>query len=267
MSSPAAPHHASPGYWEDATAPYVEAQRHHSWRAYCDRLHAGLLERWAPEQRVARALKTDLFDEAAGVGLDPALRSVADEVHGIDVSTGVTGAARRAHQGLLGTVTDVRSLPFDDATFGLVFSNSTLDHFPDRVDISAALRELARVTEPGGTVIVTLDNLVNPLIALRAALPRRALRATRLVPYYVGASLTLRGLRRETEAAGLRVTATTALMHVPRVAAIPLGDRYDRRHPGSSERAVRRMLAWERLGAWPTRQLTGHFVAVRALRP
>lgn len=258
---------ASTGYWEGATAPFVEAQRHHSWRAYCDELHAELVGRWAPLQRVQRALKTDLFDEAAGVGLDAALRSVAEEVHGLDVSTGVVSAAQRQHEGLAGVVTDVRRLPYAESSFGYVFSNSTLDHFPERSDIAISLRELARVTEQGGTVVVTLDNLVNPLIALRAVLPRTLLRATGVVPYYVGASLTLGGLVREVERAGLRVVDTTTIMHVPRVAAIPWSTRRDARSAADEARTVRAMQRWERLARWPTRQLTAHFVGVRAVRP
>jgi ubiquinone/menaquinone biosynthesis C-methylase UbiE len=45
------------------------------------------------------------------------------------------------------------ALPFDDASFDVVVSRSAMHHFVDPV---AALREMARVTKPGGRV-VTVD--------------------------------------------------------------------------------------------------------------
>ena len=253
-------------YWDDVTVPFVTGDRHVSWRQFCDRVHGALLRDWAPKSAVARALKTDMFDEAAGGGLAHALADVAGEVHGLDVSAQVVRAARDRHEGLTGVIADVRTLPYRSAAFGLVLSNSTLDHFPRRRDIAESLVEIARVTEPGGTLIVTLDNLMNPVIALRAILPRRLLRATGVVPYHVGPTLTLRALCREVTRAGFSVRHTKTLIHVPRVLAIPLADRRDRRGAPPHEGTIRRLMSWERLAKWPTRQLTGHFVAVQAER-
>ncbi len=63
------------------------------------------------------------------------------------------------------------TLPFPDGAFDRVFSNSTLDHFDSRDDIREALRELARVLHPEGELLLTLDNLANPVVRLRNALP------------------------------------------------------------------------------------------------
>ncbi len=52
-------------------------------------------------------------------------------------------------------VGDGRSLPFEDASFDHAYSVSVLEHIPEPGD-EAALRELARVTKPGGRVVVTL---------------------------------------------------------------------------------------------------------------
>lgn len=52
-------------------------------------------------------------------------------------------------------VSDGRALEFEDASFDAVFSVSVLEHIPDDGD-SAAIRELIRVTRPGGTIIVTV---------------------------------------------------------------------------------------------------------------
>jgi SAM-dependent methyltransferase len=52
-------------------------------------------------------------------------------------------------------VADGRALPFEDASFDHAYSVSVLEHIPEPGD-EQALRELARVTKPGGRVVVTL---------------------------------------------------------------------------------------------------------------
>ena len=52
-------------------------------------------------------------------------------------------------------VADGRALPFEDASFDHAYSVSVLEHIPAPGD-EQALRELARVTKPGGRVVVTL---------------------------------------------------------------------------------------------------------------
>jgi SAM-dependent methyltransferase len=48
---------------------------------------------------------------------------------------------------------DALALPFDDATFDRVIASEVLEHIPDDV---AAMKELARVLRPGGTMAVTV---------------------------------------------------------------------------------------------------------------
>jgi SAM-dependent methyltransferase len=48
---------------------------------------------------------------------------------------------------------DALALPFPDATFDRVIASEVLEHIPDDV---AAMRELARVLKPGGTMAVTV---------------------------------------------------------------------------------------------------------------
>ena len=155
-----------------------------------------------------------------------------------------------------------------------------------------SLAELHRVTKPKGVLIVTLDNPRHPVVALRSLLPGRLLRALGLQPYFVGATMSLPQLVTTLESLGWRVDDTATMMHTMRVAAIPACAWADRGGaqaagapgtPGTPDSAdtnaatgtaggtVRRwlmaaMLACERLGSLPTRQFTGHFVAVRAVR-
>jgi SAM-dependent methyltransferase len=253
------------GYWDGATATFRSVTGG-SWRRHCDALYRQLLDGWLVPAGARRALKTDLFDEAVGEGLCSELERFAYSVHGVDVAGSVAADARAGHADVLVTQADVRQLPYPDGAFELVVSNSTLDHFEQRDDIAVALRELFRVTAVGGTLVVSLDNLANPIIALRALLPFRLLRALGLVPYYVGATTTRRGLVELLEQAGYRVQATTSFLHVPRVAAVRICARSDRRAAPATASLMGRLAGWERLGRWPTAAVTGHYIAALAVR-
>jgi SAM-dependent methyltransferase len=50
-------------------------------------------------------------------------------------------------------------MPFSDETFDLVFSDSVIEHLEDP---AAAVRDMARVTRPGGWVVVTTPNRLRP---------------------------------------------------------------------------------------------------------
>lgn len=54
---------------------------------------------------------------------------------------------------------DAAHLPFADDTFDLVVSFSVIEHIPSKAHRQAAVKEIARVTRPGGKVIITLPNL------------------------------------------------------------------------------------------------------------
>ena len=255
-------------YWDDIAAAWQRDAPQQLWRRHCDAVHAALLERWLGDERVARGLKTDLFDEAVGEGLFAALSARAETVTGVDVSPRVVDAARRRHPALDAVVADVRRLPFADGSFDAIVSNSTLDHFDSPDEIAWALNELARVLRPGGTLVVTLNNPLNPLVQLRNALPIGWLNRLGVVPYQVGATCGPRALARLVRAAGLEVTEATAILHCPRVPAVAVAGWLDRRGSDAQRRRLPRWLAaWEKLEARPSRYFTGHFVAVRATRP
>jgi ubiquinone/menaquinone biosynthesis C-methylase UbiE len=73
-----------------------------------------------------------------------------------DPSHGMIGIARRlAREADLSAldlqVQDARSLPYPDATFDVTCAITVLSHVPER---EAVLREMARVTRPGGRVLI-----------------------------------------------------------------------------------------------------------------
>lgn len=255
-------------YWDEVAAARQKDQFGALWRRHADAVNTALLERWLPPGRVERILKTDLFDEAFGDGLFLLLADHADSVVGTDISGAILEAARERHPNIETVRADVRRLPFDDDSFDAVVSISTLDHFESRDEIRDGLRELARVLRPGGQLLLTLDNPANPIILLRNALPLRWLMGLHVVPYHVGATCGPRRLTQYVNELGLDVRETAAIMHCPRVLAVALARGLARIGSArAKERFLRALLAFEKLASWPTRFLTGHFVAIRATKP
>jgi SAM-dependent methyltransferase/uncharacterized protein YbaR (Trm112 family) len=80
---------------------------------------------------------------------------------GIDPSLGAVMAARRVARQLglpnRYLVADARHLPFASASFGRVYSYSVVQHL-SRIDAAAAVTEMGRVLEPGGTATVQMPN-------------------------------------------------------------------------------------------------------------
>ena len=201
-------------------------------------------------------------------------------VNVLDVATGGGHVARRLREAgakvvtvdaAPGMVPDVIApadhLPFADGSFDAIVSNSTLDHFETIEELVVALRELARITRPGGTLVLTLDNLANPVVALRSVLPQTPLRRLGLVPYYVGATCGPRQMCTLVREAGFEVDQVETLMHCPRVLAVATARVVDRYGSAALQQRFLRHLTWyDRLGRWPTRHLTSYFTAVRAVR-
>ena len=237
------------------------------WRQHSDAVNLALVRSWWPSESVGRVLKTDLFDEVFGEGLYPFMRLSAGSISGIDVSESIVSAARRKYPELQSAVADVRRLPFEDDRFDLVISNSTLDHFQEASDISLAVGELHRVLRPGGQMVLTLDNLRNPMIALRHVLPFRLLNALGLVPYFVGSTFGPRGLCRVVGQAGFRVIDTAFVMHCPRLVVVAIAGLLQRhaKRP-AQQQFLRSLMAFEKLSCLPTHSFTGHFVAVRVVK-
>jgi SAM-dependent methyltransferase len=248
---------ASPSDWDAVVESWSPASLHARLRTYSDAVTGRLVERWVDAAHAGTALKTDAFDESVAPGLVPLLRAKADDVLLVDVAASVRERAAARYPGLRVEDADVRALAYPDGTFDLVVSNSTLDHFDDEETLAVAVGELARVLAPGGTLVLTLDNPVNPLVATRNRLPG-LMRRLGIVPYPVGVTCGPRRLRALTLAAGLEVVAEGALMHVPRVFVL----LWLRLRGGLAP-----LVACEWLERLPSRYVTGQFVAIKARKP
>jgi SAM-dependent methyltransferase len=114
---------------------------------------------WAPLlAAIARVQQGQaVLDVACGTGV--VARTVADRlsdtgrVTGLDLNEGMLSVARRLRPDLEWQQGDVAELPYDDDTFDVVLCQMALMFFPDG---AAALREMARVTRPGGTVALSV---------------------------------------------------------------------------------------------------------------
>lgn len=254
--------------WEAYGSQWVAERPQQLWRRHSDAVNIALIEQWLPRKRMRRVLKTDLFDEAVSEGICPAIAKHADVVIGLDVSQSILAAASRSCGELRSTGADVRRIPLESGSFDAVVSLSTLDHFDSRGDVELALRELYRVLAPGGVLVLTLDNLANPVISVRNALPYWMTHGAGLVPYPIGRTFrpgTAEGLVKE---AGFEVTDLSAVMHAPRVLAVAVMNMLARNGDGPVGRVLSRAaMSFERLRPLPTRFLTGHFIAIRAVRP
>jgi SAM-dependent methyltransferase len=232
------------------------------WRLHSDRVNGRLIERWLAD-RSGSVLKTDLYDEYRTQGLFPVLTRRFQRVCGIDIDPEVVARSAERNPGLEALVADVRSIPLADCSFDAVVSNSTLDHFEDPAPVASALAEIRRVLRPGGSLVVTMDNPSNPLIALRNRLPKGAAETVRNgFPYPTGWTTDAHGLRGMLESARFTVIETTTVCHAPR-ALLALS----RKPTPASSRRLAAAVSLEALEKMPSRALTGHFVAALAVRP
>jgi SAM-dependent methyltransferase len=228
-----------------------------------------LIHRWVPRLSNPRILKTDAFADATCPARAFAWFIQEDaQLVCLDIAPGLClqgrdNARAAGHGETSYTAGDVRFIPFEDDTFDLIVSDSTLDHFHTTDEIHVALKELARVLKPGGSLIIALDNpqnLTDPLFRLWQRRGRS--------PYFIGKTLSQRQLVQSLESLGLQVANTTAMLHYPRLVTKRFLRLMRWVTPGRSDMLARKLLnslnALERCG---TRNLTGLFVAARAVKP
>ena len=252
-------------YWESIAEEWKKTRPDRLWRKHSDAINQSLLFRWLPEQPVPRLLKTDTFDEAVGEGLAQFLQTRAHTVVGMDLSFQNVQLACRGEKSIPGACADVRHLPFGEQSFDVVVSNSTLDHFQTLDEITVSLRELHRVLCRKGQLIVTLDNLANPIIAVRNHLPFKLLNRLGIVPYFVGATCGPWQLQKLLREVGFEVRDVTAVLHCPRMIAVLVAKLLcSRAEPPAQQHFLRWLQTFEGLSRWPTRYLTGCYIAVRA---
>jgi len=237
------------------------------WRRHSDAVNIRLLHRWLKPAKTDAILKTDLFDESSSTGIYPALALYAKTIVGIDIAEPVIRAAADQYPEIRAVPADVRAIPFKDAQFDAIFSNSTLDHFTARSDIETSIGELGRVLKNNGILIITLDNISNPVVALRNALPSNLLRRFGILPYFIGKSVSAAQLHEMLRKAGFRIIKTEYILHAPRIFAVA-ASRLLQAIAGKKiqDKFLSFLMRWEGLSQLPAQSLTGYFTAVKAVK-
>ncbi|HUJ50286.1 MAG TPA: class I SAM-dependent methyltransferase [Bryobacteraceae bacterium] len=225
--------------------------------------HLELVARWA-NKPAGRLVKTDLFEEANGAD-----QLLFDLRHNCDLAIGFDSDLKIVKRALLRSPDcqgirflggDARALPLRSGCIDVVVSSSTLDHFQKKSDFGVALQELARVLRPGGVLILTLDNPLNPLYW-----PLRCLSFAG--PFRLGYTPFPSELRRQLGAARLEVIGSASLIHNPRVISTLLFLAIRRVLGRRADPVIQGLLrCFAALGSLPTRRFTGCFYAVAARR-
>ena len=209
---------------------------------YEERFVPALFAQWVDPVLDAVRINTrqQVLDVACGTGV--VARHAADRlagsgsVTGVDLNPAMLEVAARVRPDLDWREGDAAALPFPDDSFDVVVCQSAMMFFPD---VTGALREMGRVTRPGGTVAVQVFDLredqpaYGPWIAMVARhVGEEALRM--LGTYWVLGDRD--AMRERCAAAGLRVTAihdherpahfpSVEAMVLTEVNATPLADR------------------------------------------
>ncbi len=119
-----------------------------------DVLSAGQARRWRHQVSAAVAASRGerVLDVAAGTGTSSVpLRRTGAHVVAVDFSLGMLHSGRRRLPDLPFVAGDALALPFGDASFDAVTTSFGLRNVADP---GAALTEFARVTKPGGRLVV-----------------------------------------------------------------------------------------------------------------
>lgn len=197
-------------YYDDFSTSY-ERGRDRGYHALVDELELAVARPYVTGRRVLEA----------GCGTGLLLAGIARDARsavGVDLSPGMLSRARA--RGLDVVAGSVTALPFAAASFDTVCSFKVLAHVPDR---AAALAELARVTRPGGHLVLEFYNRWSLRYLARVAAGSRAIGRAHTeadVPTRWDAPLELvRSLPRELELVDVRgvriVTPAAAVYRVP----------------------------------------------------
>jgi ubiquinone/menaquinone biosynthesis C-methylase UbiE len=125
---------------------WYENQRHRGYHAFLDDMELKIA---APYVR-----GVEVLEAGCGTGLIlKELATLATRAEGVDISEGMLEKARE--RGLTVHKASVTDLPFKDGSFDTVVSFKVLAHVPD---LPKAIEEMARVTRPGGHLVLEFYN-------------------------------------------------------------------------------------------------------------
>ena len=213
MTAPSLPETGVAAYrrfWADVGEHFPDLGGAASTRYYADNERRLFTDHF-PALAGLSILKTDLWDEAKNTRILAWASRRGARAYGVDISEPTVVQAHAAFDGhqLRSAVSDVRALPFRDASFDAIYSMGTIEHFDET---EHAVEEMARVLKPGGRAIVGVPNRRDPFLRPLLA---TVLQALGLYAYGYEKSYSRRALREMLERAGLTVVAETAILFIP----------------------------------------------------
>ena len=185
-------------------------------------------------QRSAESNVKRILDFGCGIGAtEQVLRESfpGATLHGIDESAESLKAAEALGvRGATFHLGGATRLPFEAASFDLVYSNGTMHHI-DHARHPATLAELARVVRPGGNVFIFENNPLNPVMVQAMRKNPFDVNAKMLFPWY---------LRRAVSDAGMWARRPRYYAFYPKhLKAISWTERYLERVPLGAQYYVR----------------------------
>ena len=118
------------------------------------------------KSRFSPGEKPNGLDIGCGVGtFHPHIRDFFSELSGVDVSEKSVDRARTDNPNVDYKAYTGTSLPYPDGKFDFAMTICVMHHVPPS-EWSSFMREMRRVTRPGGTVCVIEHNPLNPLTRL-----------------------------------------------------------------------------------------------------
>lgn len=122
---------------------------------------------------IRRVLKTDLHEEAQGYGAILTNLPFVLNMVGIDRNMVVCENAQHHSKNRFEIVNaDLITLPFEDETFDLIISISTIDHSSKETMIQY-IQEMGRVLRNGGLLFISINNRHNSLLYYTNLIERR----------------------------------------------------------------------------------------------
>ncbi|PIR03089.1 MAG: hypothetical protein COV60_02160 [Candidatus Magasanikbacteria bacterium CG11_big_fil_rev_8_21_14_0_20_43_7] len=101
-----------------------------------------------------------ILDLGCGNGrLYQLFKDLSTSFTGVDISKGLIEIAQKSYPECTFSIADMRSLPFEECTFNIVYAIASVHHLPPAGQLET-LQEVARVLQPGGLLVMTNWNFL-----------------------------------------------------------------------------------------------------------